>query len=659
MREGAFILRTLVSLLILVPALALAQHKLIVTAYHMSKPPVIDGTIDEGAEWKDVPSFGGLVDSITGQPVGEGGTFWLGYDEKFIYFAARLEDSQPKNVQATEYRTNVSLDGNDTVALQIDPFGHQTDINTFTMNPAGGTTVDIAGGRAAKREWLGAFLAKGRVTETGWQVECRIPWRIMRLPHAGTHQVLINVLRNHRRLQRKEMWQYTNSGHIENYGRWESPEIPKGVEKTIKLLPYGYGGYDHDNGVIANGGLDVRTPVSDTVDFVGSLNPDFRNVENGILNLDPSHFARQVAESRPFFLEGKQYFSTSMDAPLFTSQNISRFDLGFKTVGKLDRVTDLGLLDALSYTSENDVAAKVRRQVSAKSWIEAAGTSLQKAGYENTGSFLQFHQDFGPYSFFAQHEATRDSALGYGHRYNTGFTSFKDGLSTDLEYVEITSEFNPALGFAPEHDFHGFNGNGERDWTFKGGRFLDQVIGGLFHQYTTMEGQPYRRGGEVYAGATLRKDSTILVFDQSYDRFAGNDDIVTSLQMARPRNNPYRSIQLAYNFGKFGGQRLREPALQVAYRPINKLQLGLNASRIELGDLTQNQLIGTASWDLGNDRSINGRVVRQGRDTNAYIAYKRSGNAGMEYYLIFGDPNATRTRSSLILKVAMPFEIRR
>jgi len=54
---------------------------------------------------------------------------------------------------------------------------------------------------------------------------------------------------------------------------------------------------------------------------------------------------------------------------------------------------------------------------------------------------------------------------------------------------------------------------------------------------------------------------------------------------------------------------------------------------------TDKLLILSGNYDLGNDKSISGRIVQAGDDINAYVALRRSGNAGMEYFLILGDPN--------------------
>ena len=182
------------------------------------------------------------MDPNTGGAAPEGGTFFLGYDAKYVYFAAKLVDKQPKTIQATEFRTNVSLRGNDTVSLSLDPFGKLSDFSTFTMNARGATNLDIAGGRAAKREWLGDFAAKGRVTPQGWEIEARIPWSVLRLPGKGAHDLRFNVYRDFRRLQRSYAWAQTSNGLVQNYGRWKAVDLPAAPAPTLQLLPYVYGG---------------------------------------------------------------------------------------------------------------------------------------------------------------------------------------------------------------------------------------------------------------------------------------------------------------------------------------------------------------------------------------------------------------------------------
>ena len=102
----------------------------------------------------------------------------------------------------------------------------------------------------------------------------------------------------------------------------------------------------------------------------------------------------------------------------------------------------------------------------------------------------------------------------------------------------------------------------------------------------------------------------------------------------------------------------RSITASTAYRLTKKLQLTLRDQHVDYGG-PADQTIFSANWDLGGDRAISGRLVRQNGNTNAYLAFQRSGNQGIEYFLILGDPNADKFRSSLILKVAIPLSIGR
>ena len=175
-------------------------------------PPVIDGHIDENTEWKDVPSFEGLLDPNTHQPAPELAKFWLASDAKFVYFAARVADTEPKSIRAEEYRINASVSGDDYIDLELNPSGTLSDFNSFRINPRGATEIQLAGGRAAKREWAGEIVVVGRVTATGWEVEAKIPWQIMRLPRPGQRDLRFQVNRRLQRLHRLFSYAYTSDG---------------------------------------------------------------------------------------------------------------------------------------------------------------------------------------------------------------------------------------------------------------------------------------------------------------------------------------------------------------------------------------------------------------------------------------------------------------
>ena len=337
--------------------------------------PKIDGMVSD-SEWAAASKAEGFVDMMTGSKAG-GGTFFLGYDAKYVYFAARLDVDDPSQLRADEYRENVSLLSDDAVYLQIETFGQLANFNSFGVNSRGATSIQIAGGRAPKREWVGEMLAAGHRTPSGYEVEARIPWGIMRLPEPGRKTLRFNVMRNNPTQGRSTAWRATR-GNPENTGRWTDVEIPtSGNKRSLKILPYAYGGFGRDQG-IANGGLDLKTSLTDKIEAVGSISPDFRNIENQILSLDFSYFERLAGESRPFFLEGGSFFSTSLDNPIFASQRIRTFDAGFKTFGQINDNTDVAFLDTIDVGERNSLAARISHRPTSTSSFVLAGTGLSQ-----------------------------------------------------------------------------------------------------------------------------------------------------------------------------------------------------------------------------------------------------------------------------------------
>ena len=53
-------------------------------------------------------------------------------------------------------------------------------------------------------------------------------------------------------------------------------------------------------------GFDLSVPITQTINFVGTLHPDFSNVEIDQETIAPQEFRRQVLEYRPFFSQGRE-----------------------------------------------------------------------------------------------------------------------------------------------------------------------------------------------------------------------------------------------------------------------------------------------------------------------------------------------------------------
>ena len=622
-----------------------------IPAVKISPPPVIDGIIHDSTEWNVVPHFSGLVDETTAEKASDGATFWVGYDDKYVYVAARLVDSQPSLIRAAQYQTNVSLTGDDYLQFDLDLSGTTTDFSTFQVNPKGATNIQLAGGRAVKREWAGEFEAASRITETGWETEMRVPWQAMSLPSKGKRDLRVNFERFVARSNRTFAYAYFGSGSA-NLPVWKSVELPKAdFDRSIKLLPYGYLGYDRELKGILNSGLDLKTSLSDQVQLVGSVNPDFRNIENQILSLDFSRFQRLAGESRPFFLEGSQYSGSA----LFASQLIPNFDLGLNSYGKVTDQTSFGFLNTVQFGHQNEFVANVTHAPDPDSSFRFGVTNLDQPGLNNSAYLARYQKAWGPWGVFLRDMGSQDTRAGRGDNLNASGYYFGNGLQAYGEYSQVTANFLPRLGFFPEVDYKGFDGNLLYDKPWNHGAFND--VGGsvAYLNYDHMDGRDYRRDTAYSAFATLRNGLTTS-FTEDLAQFEGSNDHLSTATVAYPKSNPYDQISTTYSWGREAGITYDSSTIAWNRRLFNKLQLIGRYQVVHYSGYVE-QAILDANFDLGKNRALYGRITKQGNNVNGYLAYRLSGNVGNEYYAILGDPNALTFHTSLILKVTIPFVI--
>jgi len=650
-----------------------------IPAVRVVKPPTIDGVVTD-EEWKGLASASGGFDEENGAPAPEESQYWFGYDDKYIYFAARLKDRNPKAIKATQFRPNVSLSGDDFVGFYVDPFGTLNDTNNFEMNPQGATNLRINGGRAAKVEWLGEMVSRARITADGWETEARVPWSVMRLPEAGKRDLRINAYRILSRTQRSYIMRDISAGKLQNTPYWRGVEVPKRDDaKRLMLLPYVYGGLSEREGLIANSGVDLKYPLTDSLDLIGSINPDFRNIENQVLSLDFSYFERLAGETRPFFLEGSGYFRTSGDAPLFVSQRIRQFDVGVKTYGKISDQTQFAFLNTTDFQAIggnfgfpesgrgtiNSLVGDVRHSFGPRTNLNMAVANLSMPGVQNTGTFIGGGHGFGPFDAFFQYMTTQDQAperdtgrmlQRYGTRFNTGLSWRNAGAYVGGEFVDISPDFLPRLGFAPQRGFRGFEVSAGYEKTLPRGGIMEYGFDAGASDLRLYGGGVFRRGVGLGASVTLR-DGTDFDFGAQFEQFREFHDRLFSIDVERPRGDPYRRWSLGYTWGELAGQPYSSFGPRFAYRPTQRLQLNASFQAVRhFEDLTQT--IVSANYDINASDSVSGRLVRVGSDTSAYVSFRRAGNRGAEYYVIVGDPNARTFQPSVIIKAVFPMNLK-
>jgi hypothetical protein len=270
--------------------------------------PRIDGHLTDPA-WKSAIQVTGFTDYVTGALVQDQTIVYAMHDEQYIYFGFDCRDIHPASITARETVRDTKFNNNngptnteDNVEIDIDPFCTHSyaDLNRFSVNALGTRSAATAEGRGSKAEWKGDWDAASVKTSSGWTCTIRIPWASMHYPVGkDTVPIGINFSRYIDRTKTVQEWSTTGpQGFLENEGMWTNAQPPKQAFKSkLSLLPYVLAG-DVNNQAGGKIGMDGRYTLTPQLTAVGTLNPDYSNVEGSIQSISYSHSVHFIPETR-------------------------------------------------------------------------------------------------------------------------------------------------------------------------------------------------------------------------------------------------------------------------------------------------------------------------------------------------------------------------
>ena len=285
-------------------------------AVKMEHPPTIDGVLDDKC-WQDAPKANTFIDERTEKPAKNQSVGYLVYTDTAIYVGLHLYDDMPDKIVARQTKDQTRFQGEDSVSFSLDPFHtHQlSDRNFFMVNPLGTKYAHIATGRAEKSEWIGLWKTAAQIVEDGWIVEMEIPWQMLDYPDTTEPIGMgINIDRFQQRTGEKSWWSNLGIPEFrENDGYWVDV-LPPPRKRELKVLPYIIGGISETKTSVgatsgsqrestARAGADLRYEVTPQLRLIGTVNPDFENVEQAVEGIDFSYGERYVSDRRPFFLK--------------------------------------------------------------------------------------------------------------------------------------------------------------------------------------------------------------------------------------------------------------------------------------------------------------------------------------------------------------------
>ena len=311
-------------------------------------------------------------------------TAYLLYDDKNLYVGFKAEqDGVP--IVASQTTNDVGFGLDDFVGIGVDTSGARQPGLLFRDDAARHPL------RTGERERAlsPALERRGARRNGAWSAVLIIPLDVLRVPRGGKANVAFAVRARHRGARRASLVglgsDHAGCARAER-GRLFAPTRGSGPAASLDLAAsaaarpkpradiYGLASIGEDRNLFqqANGtflpmnvrwyGGDLSYPLTPTIRFVGTLNPDFSNVEIDQQTIAPQEFQRQLVEYRPFFAQGAAYHQRRLGrrarrpartctAPnlVFYSPSVGPFDSGAKVEGTFGDNQSFGALTFHGY----------------------------------------------------------------------------------------------------------------------------------------------------------------------------------------------------------------------------------------------------------------------------------------------------------------------
>jgi hypothetical protein len=320
----------------------------------------IDGALDD-AVWAEAAVLTGFsqyapVDRL---PAADSTEVLVWYTDHAIYFGIRA--FEPHGPVIANHADRDRIQGDDHVHIILDTFNDRRRALFFSVNPLGvqadGTFTEGGGNNVdLSPDFL--WQSKGRVTDYGYEVEIRIPFKSIRYQAAPVQDWGVQVVRNVQHSGHEQTWTPAERGapsFLGQAGRLVGlSDMRRGLVMDVNPVmtahragtrsagpgsPWQYGRTDPELGG------NLRWGVTSNLTLNATVNPDFSQVEAdvGQVVYDP-RAALSFPERRPFFLEGNEHFAAPNN--LIYTRRITSPVAAAKMTGKVGGL-NVGLLSAV------------------------------------------------------------------------------------------------------------------------------------------------------------------------------------------------------------------------------------------------------------------------------------------------------------------------
>jgi hypothetical protein len=521
--------------------------------------PVIDGRLDD-AQWASAAVLRGFSqhNPLDGRPAEDSTRVYVWYGDDAMYFGIRAY-AAPGAVHGTlADRDKIGNDDNVQVILDtfndnrrafvfgVNPLGVQADgvrsegsFGRFAANVGGSSTA--TGGPGSSRLAISnvdltqdmVWESKGRITEFGYEVEMRIPFKAVRY-NPGRDTWGMNVVRTTVQSNFQDSWapvMRASATTLPQNGRLTGlHDMTRGlvldatpvVTSTTTGAPAPIPGSSQTQWRYTSAqalGGDVRWGLRPNMTLNGTIRPDFSQVEADAGQLPGDvRFALLFPELRPFFVEGAENFDTPNQ--LVYTRNIVRPDGAAKLIGKVGS-TDVAILSALdgkqyAKGGGGDPAfniARIRRDLGSQSTIGMLLADREDGNRFNRVGNLDVRYVFGGLYYAQLQYAGSLTDTSAGARYGRMWEGVVDRTGREFGFHYSMKGFSPDFvtqtGFVSRTNIVDVSANNRFTWFGARGARLESMTSFLTLQSIWTYGDFWRGQTPLEAKASMSTTAAI------------------------------------------------------------------------------------------------------------------------------------------------------
>jgi len=493
---------------------------------------ILDGLSDE-VVWEDIKPIKFVMHRPNfGAPPSERTEVLICYDEKNLYVAGRLYDSEPEKIEISSKKRDSDNPNSQWFGIALDTFNDKENGLAFFTTPSGlrwdaAIINDSQGDITPETSWNTFWDVEVVKNGEGWFAEFRIPLSSLRFQN-DNGKVVMGLI-SWRLIPRKnEYYIYPaippNWGVLSFYKISEAQEIvfeQLSSHNPVYIAPYMLNRSDqnyelnslkdaylrHDNSEY-EAGFDLKYSIKSNVTLDVTFNTDFAQVEVDDQKINLTRFSLFFPEKRLFFQERASLFDFNFESSdlnrLFYSRRIGLYEGkpvriygGARIVGRVGS-WDFGLLNMQTapveeISSENFGVIRLKKQIfNPYSYIGVISTTRIGAGgkyniaYGLDGTFRLFGNEYLTVKWAQTFEnQKRNDPISFGPARVRILMQrrSKNGFGYGISYSYAGIHYNPGIGFQTRQNYTRYAGGmwygwfpKKKSWLFRHQPFVSSIF---------------------------------------------------------------------------------------------------------------------------------------------------------------------------------------